>query len=63
MYYPPNHWRYHLSVSQLTELFIKDITEGIDEYDYTCPVVKRTTHKAGLIKLATGDENISPPSA
>ena len=59
MYYPPNHWRYHLSVSELTELFIKDITEGIDEYDYTCPVVKRTTHKAGIIKLATGDEKIT----
>ncbi len=59
VYYPPNHWRYHLSVDQLTDLFIKDITEGIDEYDYNCPVVKRTTHKAGMIKLATGDNEIS----
>ena len=59
MYYPSNHWRYHLSVSQLAELFIKDITEGIDEYDYTCPVLKRTAHKAGIIKLATGDEKIT----
>jgi 5-phospho-D-xylono-1,4-lactonase len=59
MYYPPNHWRYHLSVSQLTELFIKDITTGIDEYDYSCPVVTRTTHRAGVIKLATGDEKIT----
>jgi 5-phospho-D-xylono-1,4-lactonase len=59
MYYPPNHWRYHLSVPELTELFIKDITEGIDEYDYTCPVIKRTKHKAGIIKLATGDEKIT----
>ena len=59
IYYPPNHWRYHLSVEELTELFIKDITEGIDEYDYCCPVVKRTSHKAGMIKLATGDEKIT----
>jgi phosphotriesterase-related protein len=58
-YYPPNHWRYHLSTEELTRLFVADITEGIDEYDYGCPIVKRTLHKAGLIKLATGDENIT----
>src|SRR5688572_5364898 len=59
IYYPTNHWRYHLSENELTELFIKDVEEGIDEYDYGCPVVKRTGHKAGLIKLATGDESIT----
>ena len=59
IYYPPNHWRYHLSVEELTMLFIGDITNGIDEYDYGCPVVKRTAHKAGLIKLASGDEKFS----
>jgi len=59
-YYPPNHWRYHLSEDELTSLFVKDIMQGIDEYDYGCPVTKRTSHKAGLIKLATGDENITP---
>src|SRR4030095_15192133 len=59
IYYPPNHWRYHLSAEELTSLFVKDITEGIDEYDYGCPVVKRTSYKAGLIKLATGDEDIT----
>jgi len=59
IYYPPNHWRYHLSADELTSLFIKDITEGIDEYDYGCPIIKRTSHKAGLIKLATGDEKIA----
>lgn len=59
IYYPPNHWRYHLSVEEMTELFIKDIAEGVDQYDYNSPVVKRTTHKAGMIKLATGDEKIT----
>jgi predicted metal-dependent phosphotriesterase family hydrolase len=59
-YYLPGHWRYHLSEEELTSLFIQDITEGIDEYDYGSPIVKRTTHKAGLIKLATGDESITP---
>ena len=59
IYYPPNHWRYHLSIDELTELFIQDITQGVDELDYNCPVVKRTMHKAGMIKLATGDEEIT----
>lgn len=58
-YYPASHWRYHLSEDELTDLFVKDIEEGIDEYDYGCPLVKRTSHKAGLIKLATGDEPVT----
>lgn len=58
-YYPPNHWRYHLAEDELTDLFIKDVEEGIDVYDYGCPIVQRTSHKAGLIKLATGDEPIT----
>ncbi len=59
IYYPPNHWRYHLSVDELTDLFIKDVTMGIDELDYNSPIVRRTNHKAGMIKLATGDEKIT----
>jgi predicted metal-dependent phosphotriesterase family hydrolase len=56
IYYPSDHWRYQYSEDQLTRLFIADIEEGIDAFDYSGPVVERTTHKAGLIKLATGDE-------
>ena len=60
IYYPSNHWRYQLSEDELTDLFIKDVEEGIDEYDYGCPVIKRSPFKAGLIKLATGDDPITP---
>ncbi len=59
IYYPPNHWRYLLPVDQLTELLVSDITEGVDEYDYNSPVIKRSPHQAGLIKLATGDGKIT----
>lgn len=59
IYYPPNHWRYHLLVDELTDLFIKDVTIGIDELDYNSPIIRRTNHKAGMIKLATGDEKIT----
>lgn len=60
IYYPANHWRYTLNEDQLTQLFIADIEEGIDEFDYSGPFVKRTKHKAGLIKLATGDDAFTP---
>jgi phosphotriesterase-related protein len=58
-YYLPNHWRYHYSEEQLVQLFVDDITKGIDIHDYGGPIVERSDHKAGMIKLATGDEPIS----
>lgn len=59
IYYPPNHWRYHYSEDQLSQLFVDDIEQGIDIHDYGGPIVERSIHKAGLIKLATGDEPIT----
>lgn len=59
MYYLPNHWRYSYSADQLTQLFIDDITLGIDRHDYGGPLVDRTSYKAGMIKLATGDDRIT----
>lgn len=59
IYYPKNHWRYQYTEDQLTQLFIDDIEKGIDRFDYNGPLIDRTQHKAGLIKLATGDEPIT----
>ncbi|MBN3583105.1 aryldialkylphosphatase [Algoriphagus aestuarii] len=59
IYYPETHWRYSYSEDQLTDLFIADIQEGIDQFDYSGPIVNRTSLRAGLIKLATGDEAFS----
>ena len=56
IYYPKNHWRYEYTEEQLTALFIADIEIGIDKFDYAAPIIERTAHKAGLIKLATGNE-------
>jgi phosphotriesterase-related protein len=58
-YYLPSHWRYAYSEDQLTRLFIEDITIGIDRHDYGGPIVERTPYKAGMIKLATGDGQIT----
>lgn len=58
IYYPADHWRYQLTADQMAQLFIDDVNIGIDKNDYGCPIVERTEHKAGIIKLATGDEKI-----
>lgn len=55
-YYPPTHWRFGYSEDELATLFIADIEQGIDTFDYNGPLIKRTTHRAGMIKLATADE-------
>lgn len=52
-YYDPSHWGGRYDVDQLTRLFIADIEEGIDRFDYSGPIIERTPHKAGLIKVAT----------
>jgi phosphotriesterase-related protein len=58
-YYDDGHWSHRYSVDQLAGLFIADIEEGIDRHDYSGPLVERTSHRAGLIKIATGGEKIS----
>jgi 5-phospho-D-xylono-1,4-lactonase len=55
-YYPPGHWGERLGVEKLAELFIADIEEGIDAADYNGPEIERTEHKAGVIKVATGQK-------
>lgn len=52
-YYDDGHWSHRYSLEQITELFIADIEEGIDKFDYSGPCIERTPHKAGLIKIAT----------
>ena len=51
-YYGPAHWRHRLSVDELADLFVADIEDGIDANDYSGPVVSRTAHRAGVIKIA-----------
>jgi phosphotriesterase-related protein len=53
-YYDPGHWGNRYDEDQLAALFIADIREGIDAHDYNGPLVQRTPHRAGVIKIATG---------
>ncbi|MBW3084622.1 Phospho-furanose lactonase [Austwickia sp. TVS 96-490-7B] len=50
---PHTTWVYQYTVNQIADLLIADICEGIDEYDYMGPLVRRHTSKAGVLKWAT----------
>ncbi len=51
-YYHDRHWSVRLSTEEVADLFVADIEQGIDELDYNGPIVKRTSHKAGVMKVA-----------
>ncbi len=50
-YYGPAHWSERLTADELADLFVADIDDGIDANDYSGPVVRRTQHRAGVIKI------------
>ena len=54
-FYGPSHWSTRLDESELADLFIADVEEGIDAHDYSGPVVRRTAHRAGVVKVAGSD--------
>lgn len=54
-YYGPAHWSHRITVDELADLFVADVVVGIDANDYCGPVVRRTRHRAGVVKVAGGD--------
>ncbi len=58
-YYPPGHWRDGYGEDELSSLFLADLVEGVDARDYGGPLVRRTPHRAGVIKLATGADGVT----
>lgn len=51
-YYGERHWGEVLDPEELAELFVADVTDGVDALDYGGPVVRRTPHRAGMVKVA-----------
>jgi len=52
-YYDPHPWTQAEPAEVLADLFSADVTDGVDRYDYTGPVLRRTAHRAGIVKVAT----------
>lgn len=55
-YYVGQPWTRQEPAEVLAELFVADIDEGIDRYDYLGPIVRRTPHRAGIVKVASSAE-------
>ena len=56
-YYGAEHWSNRVEPEVLADLFAADITDGIDANDYSGPIVERTPHRAGVIKIG-GSEDV-----
>lgn len=52
-YYDGRPWTQEEDESVLADLFTADVVDGIDRYDYGGPVIRRTEHRAGVVKAAT----------
>jgi phosphotriesterase-related protein len=52
-YYEGQRWTSEEPPEVLAGLFVADIVDGIDRYDYMGPVIRRTPHRAGILKVAT----------
>ena len=51
-FYGERHWGELLEPEELAELFVGDLEEGIDANDLNGPVLRRTAHRAGVVKVA-----------
>ena len=58
-YYDAGHWSLKIAEEELAELFVREIEQGIDTLDYGSPLVCRSGHRAGLIKVASGMNSLS----
>lgn len=58
-YYDKGHWGFTYTEDQITQLFVADINDGIDSNDYNGPLVNRTEHRAGLIKVAGAKDKLT----
>jgi phosphotriesterase-related protein len=55
-YYDGRGWTQEEDADVLADLFTADVVEGIDRYDYGGPVVRRTEHRAGVVKVASSGD-------
>ena len=52
-FYPRGHWRFRMSAEELADLFTTEVTVGIDANDGAGPETRRTSHRAGIVKVAS----------
>jgi phosphotriesterase-related protein len=55
-FYDARHWSRRATADEIAELFVGDIDDGIDAEDYGGPIVRRTAHRAGVVKVGGSGE-------
>jgi 5-phospho-D-xylono-1,4-lactonase len=58
-WYPGLSWANEAGPDVLADLFTADVVEGVDRFDYRGPVVERTAHRAGVVKIGWLEETPS----
>ena len=51
-FYSASHWSVTASEDELADLFISDVSDGIDEGDFGGQIIARTDVRAGIVKVA-----------
>jgi phosphotriesterase-related protein len=59
-FYGPWHWSRRAGEDELAALFVGDVEDGIDERDYGGPIVRRSAHRAGIVKVGGSEGGPSP---
>jgi len=59
-YYLDSHWRNRLSAEKIAQLFVEEITVGMDAYGYEGPFRATTAARAGVIKAASDYQRLTP---
>ncbi|NJK92045.1 MAG: hypothetical protein HC904_09600 [Blastochloris sp.] len=57
--YVPGHWSRFYEGEELVSLFVAEIEEGMDEYDYSGPVLRRSESRAGIMKVASSRDRLT----
>lgn len=59
-YYSDAHWLHHYGTDEIADLLALEIEQGMDDYGMVGPIVRRSTARAGAIKIATGYHRPAP---
>lgn len=59
-YYLDSHWRHRYPVERVAELFAEEVELGMERSGYDGPDVDRSPARAGVIKVATDYQQITP---
>jgi predicted metal-dependent phosphotriesterase family hydrolase len=58
-FYGTSHWSLRLAEDEIADLFVADVELGIDEHDYSGPIVRRTAIRAGIVKIGGSEGGVS----